>query len=215
MMRVASLRKKGPVVGDEQDRPAVAQQKLFEPADRVDVEVIGRLVQQQNVGAADQGLGQQHAAFHAGREVGHVGIGFERHARDDRLDLLVHRPAAVDFQGVLDAVEPGPQFVAPSDGQLVRQAVILGQQFGPGPQSAGDLVEHRAAEPLRHFLREHGGDEPLLPGDFAPRRLDFALDQPQERGLARSVAAQQADPLARLKREVGLIQHQRAAKAQS
>ena len=125
------------------------------------------------------------------------------------------RPAAVDLQGVLDAVEPGPQFVAPLDGQLVRQAVVLGQQFGPGPQSAGDLVEHRAAEPLGHFLREHGGDEPLLPGDFALRRLDFALDQPQERGLARPVAAQQADPLAGLEREVGLIQHQRAAKAQT
>ena len=77
----------------------------------------------------------------------------------------------------------------------MRHAVILGQQFGPGPQSACDFVENRAGEPLRHFLGEHGGDEPLLPGDFALRRLDFALDQPQQRGLARSVAAQKADPL--------------------
>ena len=72
--------------------------------------------------------------------------GFEGHARDDRLDLLVHPPAAVDFQGVLDAVEPGVQLVAPFDGQSVGQMVILGQQFRPRAQSAGDLVEDRAAQ---------------------------------------------------------------------
>ena len=97
----------------------------------------------------------------------------------------------------------------------MRHAVIFGEQFGPGTQAASDLVENRARESLRHFLREHGRDEPLLPGDFALRRLDFALDQPQEGALARSVAAQQADPLPRLQREVGLIQQQWAAKAQT
>ena len=111
--------------------------------------MIGRLVQQQNVGTAHQGLGQEHAAFHAGRKRGHVGVRLEGHARDDRLDLLVHAPAAVDLQGVLDAVEPGVQFVAPFDGQAVRKMVILGQQFGPRAQSPGDLVENRAAELLR------------------------------------------------------------------
>ena len=70
-MRVASLQQ-GPVVGYEENRGAVTQQKLFQPADRVHVEVVGRLVEQQNVGAANQGPGQEHAAFHAGREIGHL-----------------------------------------------------------------------------------------------------------------------------------------------
>ena len=66
-----------------------------------------------------------------------------------------------------------------------------------------------------HFLGEHGRDQPLLPGDFAPIGLDRAVDQPQERGLARPVAAQQTDPLPRLNREIDLVQEQRAAKAQT
>ncbi len=115
----------------------------------------------------------------------------------------------------MDAVEPGPQFVAPCQRELMRHVVILGEQFGPGPESACDFIENRAREPLRHFLREHGRDEPLLPGDFTPRRLDLALDQPQQGALARPIPPQKADTLPRLEREVGLIQYQRAGELQT
>ena len=38
---------KGAIMRDEQERLAVAQQVLFHPADGFDVEVVGRLVQQE------------------------------------------------------------------------------------------------------------------------------------------------------------------------
>ena len=79
----------------------------------------------------------------------------------------------------------------------MHRAVVFGQHLGTGAQTAGDLVENGALEPLGHVLGEHGRDEPLPPGDFALGRLDFALNQPQQRGLARSIAAQQTHPLAR------------------
>ena len=52
------------VVRDENQRPAVTHQELFQPRDRFDVQVVGRLVQQQQVRLTDQCLSQQHAAFH-------------------------------------------------------------------------------------------------------------------------------------------------------
>ena len=78
-----------PVVSDEHQRAAGAEQELFEPADRVDVEVVGRLVEQQDVGVADQGLGQQDAPLHARGEIHEPGVGVQVHPGDDRIDPVV------------------------------------------------------------------------------------------------------------------------------
>ena len=59
------------VVGDEQHRAAEFQQHLFQPGDGMNVQVVGRLVEQQYVGLTDQRLGQQHPATPATRQLGH------------------------------------------------------------------------------------------------------------------------------------------------
>ena len=38
--------------------------------------------------------------------------------------------------------------------------------YSAGSKAAGHFVEHAAREAVRHFLREHRRDEPLLAGDF-------------------------------------------------
>ncbi len=43
-------------------------QRLFQRAQGIDVEVVGRLVEQQHVGAGFQHLGQMHAVAFAARE---------------------------------------------------------------------------------------------------------------------------------------------------
>ena len=48
-----------PVVADEEDRAPVGRQVLLQPADGVDVEVVGGLVEEQDVGVAQQQPGQQ------------------------------------------------------------------------------------------------------------------------------------------------------------
>ena len=53
------------IVGDEHERAPPAAQKLLEPLDRCDVEMVGRLVEQEQVGLPDDGPRQQHAALHA------------------------------------------------------------------------------------------------------------------------------------------------------
>ena len=54
------------------DHRAVARvEHVFQPADGVDVEVVGRLVQQQDVGIGEQRLRQQHAQLEARRDRAH------------------------------------------------------------------------------------------------------------------------------------------------
>ena len=50
------------VVGDRHDRAGVVLQELLEPVDALGVEVVGRLVEQQQVGAAEQQPAQRDAA---------------------------------------------------------------------------------------------------------------------------------------------------------
>ena len=121
------LAEQGSIVRNEEQRAAVAEQKILQPADGVDVQVVGRLVQQQEIRAADHGLGQEHAAFHTGGKSGHIQVRLEAHARDDGLDLLLHPPAAIGFQGVLDTTQRRLKFIAFLAPQPTCQAMILGQ----------------------------------------------------------------------------------------
>ena len=56
------------VVRDDHRAAGVVGQELLEPADGQDVEVVGRLVEQQDVDAADQDLRQQHAQLEPARQ---------------------------------------------------------------------------------------------------------------------------------------------------
>ena len=49
-------------------QPSVAGEELLEPADREDVEVVGRLVEEEHVGPAEEHLREEHAQLEAARE---------------------------------------------------------------------------------------------------------------------------------------------------
>src|SRR5690606_31748440 len=57
------------VVADDHDRAGEFEQCVFERAQRFDVEVVGRLVEQQHVTAGEQGLGQVQTATLTARQV--------------------------------------------------------------------------------------------------------------------------------------------------
>ena len=59
------------IVADDDHRALVAVEHVLQPADRVDVQVVGRLVQQQHVGIREQRLRQQHAQLPARRHFAH------------------------------------------------------------------------------------------------------------------------------------------------
>ena len=63
------------IVGDGHDGALVLLEVALEPADRLGVEVVRRLVEQQQVGRAEQQPAQRDAAALATGELGYVGVG--------------------------------------------------------------------------------------------------------------------------------------------
>ena len=59
------------VVGDDHHRPLEVAQEHLEPADRDDVEVVGRLVEKKYVGGAGQYLSEQDPKLEPARQRGH------------------------------------------------------------------------------------------------------------------------------------------------
>ncbi len=90
------------VVGDRDDRARVLLQELLEPGDRLRVEVVGGLVQQQEVGLLQQEAAERHAADLAAREGAHVRVARRAAQGVHRdLDRAVQVPAVGDLDGVL------------------------------------------------------------------------------------------------------------------
>jgi hypothetical protein len=57
------------------------------------------------------------------------------------------------------------------------EMVVFGQKFRSRPKPARDLVENRAAQVARDFLRQHRGNQSLLASDFTTIRLQLAFDK--------------------------------------
>ena len=61
-------------MGDEDDGVRILDEKLLEPVARLEVEVVGRLVEQEDVRPAQQQLGQRDAHLPAAGELAGVAV---------------------------------------------------------------------------------------------------------------------------------------------
>ena len=81
------------VVGDDEDRAWIGAQMPLEPVDRLGVEMVGRLVEQQEVRLFEKEPAERDTAALAARERGHGGIVWRAAERVHRLfDLAVEIP---------------------------------------------------------------------------------------------------------------------------
>ena len=186
------------VVADDEDGVGVVAQIVLEPQRAFEVEIVGGLVEQQQVG-----LGEQH--------------GGERHA---------HAPAAGVFRagpllGRLVEAETGQDACGPRRGGMgadVAEALVdvgdaagIVRRFRLGEQARAFAVggEHELDQALRsarRFLRhpaDAGGAGNI---DAAVVGLQLARDQAQQRGLARAVAPDEADLVPRRDARRGLVE---------
>ena len=93
------------VVGHQHVGLGVVEQELLEPLDRVDVEVVGGLVEQQQVGVGEQGARQRHAGQLAarGREQGPVEqVGGQSQALEHARQVGAVVVAAHELEAVLE-----------------------------------------------------------------------------------------------------------------
>ena len=78
-----------------------------------------------------------------------------------------------------------------------------------------DHRAHRAREARRHFLPQTGENRAGLAENLADIRVQFARDDLHQRGLARTVTAEETDALAPVNLEIDLIEQRRATEAQA
>ncbi|AFJ34468.1 30S ribosomal protein S5 [Mycobacterium sp. H4Y] len=114
-----------PVVGDRQDRARIRGEVLFEPLHALGVEVVGGLVEEQQVGLGQEQLAQRDAAALTAGQVGH---------------RLVGRRAAQRVHGLLQLRVEVPRVGVVEF--FLQPAHLLHQLVGVvGGHQLGDLVE--------------------------------------------------------------------------
>ena len=121
---VGHATQEGAVVRDEEQRDLLFEEEFLHPKDRVQVHVVGRLVEQEQAGLGGQGLGEEAATLEAAGEGVELAVFGEAEAGDQVVDAKVFLPV---FRVVV-----GPD----AGGHDV--ADVAGQAFGDLLGQAGD-----------------------------------------------------------------------------
>ena len=200
------------VVGDDQDGAAVLDQVLLQPGDGLGVEVVGRLVEEQDVGVLEQQLAERDAALLAageGVDRGVVGRAAQRLHGD--VDLAVEVPEVLGVDLVLEGGHLLHQLVGIVLGDLHRHLVVALEQGALG----GDALHDVAADVERRvelgLLRQVADGDALGGPGLALEVLVLAGHDPQQRRLARAVDADDADLHAGQERQADVLEDLLAA----
>jgi len=197
---------KGAVVGDEDHRAGIFEQEGLEPLDRLDVEMVGRLVEEQQVGLRDQRPGQQHAPLPSAGQGVDRDVGRQAEAGQHQLDALLQSPAITLLQLVLQGAEPVERTRAAVVDNVNGRVMVSLHQAGQVAEPLGDDVEHRRRCRQRDVLLEPRDPGPRL----TPHRTSIGRQLPaqdlEERGLAGPVSADDGHALPRLDLECDIVE---------
>ncbi len=190
------------VVGDQQQRARVGREPILQPHDGVEVEVVGGLIEQQQVRAAHQRLRevQPHAPAAGKLRYGTRLLFFiETQARQQRRRA---RARGVTADVVVMRVQFGDFFAGLVLVFCLLQRCFHRAQFGVTVQ----CVFQRRARAGGRFLgdvRDHPFGRQF---DLARVVVDLPAQQRKQGGLAAAVGADQADLVAGEQRKVGAFQ---------
>ncbi len=192
------------VVGDGDDRALVLGQVLLEPRHRLGVEVVGGLVEQQQVGRAQEQAAERDPPALATGKARDVGVRRRQAQRVHRvfeLGVEVPRVGRVDLG--LEVAELLGDLLRVVSGELVE---AVEQRLG-----LGDAVLDVAADILGlvevGLLLEHPDTRPRRERGLATVLLVHPRHDPQERRLAGAVVAEHADLRPRVEGQRDVVQH--------
>jgi hypothetical protein len=191
-------------VGHGHDGALVVLEVLLQPRDRLRVEVVGGLVEEQQVGGGEQQAAQRHAAPLAAGERGRIGVAGREPERVHRLvELDVEVPGVGGVDLLLQARELVGGLVGVVGGEVV-EAVEQAAQLGDAVLDVGAHV--LALVQVRLLLEQpDGGAGREL--RLAAELLVTARHDPQQGRLAGAVEAQHADLGAGQEAQRDVLQH--------
>ena len=203
------------VVGDEDDGGVEVDEVALEPFQRGNVEVVRRLVEQQQVGAGGEGTGQRgpgQLAAGEGRELSRGRLLAEAEAAEHGEDVVAPAVAAARFEPLLRRrVGPHRLLVGGAGAHRRLQARQLGLGLLHVGAAGEDVVAERDRVVARRALVVQGHPRAFLQGDAARVGRPLAGEDAQQRRLADAVAPGERHPLARLELEGDVGEEQLAA----
>ena len=173
------------VVGDGDDAALEVDQQTLQPLDRVQVQVVGRLVEQQHLRLRHQGLRQRNPFFSAAGERADHRVGVQVQAVKRFCDSLLPVPAVQRLDFALHGV------------QVAVALAILFNQMAHTLQAHADRLKHRGLRVQAGFLGHIGDAGVALYLQHAVVGLFHAGKDFEHGGLARAIAANQANALGR------------------
>ena len=139
-------------MGNGHDAAREIEQQVFQPFDGVEVQVVGGLVQEQDIRACHQRLGQGHPLFGAARQGAHHGLGVQVQTLQCFFDALLPIPCVIGLDLGLQGIQVQP---------LLPREVLLPNRDHP-LQAFRCRLEDGGRRVERGFLRDKGDAHPLL-----------------------------------------------------
>ncbi len=193
------------VVRHEHDRRVEARQVLLEPLERGDVEVVGGLVEQQQVRLAGERAGERRArelAAREGRQPAVEILGVEAQAAQGHERAVAPAVAAVKLEALLGLrVRAEGRLVVRAVGHRLLKPRQLALERGHLLRARQHVVAQAQVSLARRALVVQRHLRRLLDRELAPVDGRVAGQHPQQRGLARPVAPGQRHPVAALELE--------------
>ncbi len=191
------------VVRDEDDGVRVAGEVFFEPVARFQIEVVRRLVEQQQSGAPEQQLGERDPHLPpAGERLARLGEIVRReaqpaqHRRDLEVDAVALEPAEILLQVAVARQHRG---VLRLRHMVVGEAVFEGQDLRAhveqGFEGEAGLFEEGPAAVIEAVLGEVSDRQARWLGDLAAVGLVEARQHFEQGGLAGAIRTAQSDTL--------------------
>ncbi len=193
------------VVRDDEEGTVEFVEKFRDPLDGFRVQMVRRLVENQQVGVRDHGAAHGHAPFlAAGKRLNAPVAGGTIQVRHRRLNAPVQRPAFQRGDAML-------QFLVAF--RVVRQRFKFRDQIEHVLRAVADVFEHILRRIEHEILRQVADDQFAPPGDIAAvGRLQPGEDA-KERRLAAAVAPDQPDAVALVDGERRGVEHRAVAVA--
>ncbi len=191
------------VVRHEHDRRVERLQVRLQPLERGDVEVVGRLVEQEQVGIARERAGQRRAGELPAGERGELPVQVlvaEAEAVEGRVDALAPVVAAGVLQAGLRArvrVHHGEVAL----GHLLLQLAQAGLEREEVAAAAEHVVAQGEVAVARRALVVELHADVLGEHELPAVHRRLPREHPQQRRLARAVAARERQPVAALELE--------------
>jgi hypothetical protein len=203
-------------MGDEDDGGVQLAEVSLQPLERGDVEVVGRLVEEQQVGSARQGTGERGAcqlAAREGRERTPCRLGAEAEAGQHGENPLAPAIASAGLETELRG-GVGPHRLLDGLGRT-GHLLLQARQLRLGVQHVGaageDILAERNVGVERRALVVQRHPRPFLQDETARVGRELPGQDPQQGRLAGAVASRKGHPLARLELEGDIGEERLAA----